>query len=410
LYISHLKLINFRSFQHLELDLSEGPSIFVGTNAQGKTTLLEAVYLLAIARAFRAENEREVVNWGAAAAAQQAVVDGLLMGDNGRTRVIVGYQPLRTPTPLQSAPSDGPGTLVRKEIRVGGVRRSAADLVGVLNAVLFSADDIQLVTGAPSQRRRFLDILISQADSSYLRSLQRYQKVLQQRNQLLKAIREARAQEPELDFWNAELAKEGAFITTRRIDAVTLLSEKAKILLQELTQGRETLQIDYRPGVAAEQNCTLDALMARALQSNLRRDLSTGSTSVGPHRDDFKLLANGVDMSSYSSRGQARTLALSLRLAEASYLSTVKGEPIVLLDDVLSELDVQRRRQVLERVQGFRQTLITTTDLAPFETGFLVMSTIYGVSSAGVQVVKEAGKPLSEEIDRRLGLLTAPEP
>jgi DNA replication and repair protein RecF len=191
------------------LDLPEGPSIFVGSNAQGKTTLLEAVYLLAIAKAFRAENEREVVNWQAAAAGQQGVVDGLLVGDNGRLRVIVGYQPVKaSPLAIQTA-SEGTAPLVRKEIRVGGVRRSAADLVGVLNAVLFSADDIQLVTGAPSQRRRFLDILISQADSAYLRSLQRYQKVLQQRNQLLKALREGRAQEPEMDFWNAELTKEG---------------------------------------------------------------------------------------------------------------------------------------------------------------------------------------------------------
>jgi len=408
-YLSHLKLTNFRSFQHLELALPEGPSIFVGTNAQGKTTLLEAVYLLAIARAFRAENEREVVNWRAATAGHQAAVDGLLIGDNGRLRVIVGYQPTRaTPAP-QPSPSDGVGMLVRKEIRVGGVRRSAADLVGVLNAVLFSADDIQLVTGAPSQRRRFLDILISQADSSYLRSLQRYQKVLQQRNQLLKALREGRAKEPELDFWNVELTKEGAFITTKRVDAVRLLSVKAKSLLKELTQGREALEIDYRPSVEAEKNGTLETRMAQALTTSLRRDLSTGSTSVGPHRDDFKLLINGVDMSSYSSRGQARTLALALRLAEASYLSSVKGEPIMLLDDVLSELDVQRRRQVLERVQGFRQTLITTTDLAPFESGFLAMATIYGVNKASVQVVKGAGQVLSSEIEARLGLLGAPE-
>jgi DNA replication and repair protein RecF len=408
-YLSHLKLINFRSFQQLELDLPEGPSIFVGSNAQGKTTLLEAVYLLAIAKAFRAENEREVVNWQAAAAGQQGVVDGLLVGDNGRLRVIVGYQPVKA-SPAIQAGLEGAAPLVRKEIRVGGVRRSAADLVGVLNAVLFSADDIQLVTGAPSQRRRFLDILISQADSAYLRSLQRYQKVLQQRNQLLKALREGRAQEPEMDFWNAELTKEGAFITTQRVEAVKLLSEKAQALLRELTQGREALHIDYRPSVTAEKDGVLESSMAQALQANLRRDLSTGSTSVGPHRDDFKLLINGADMSSYSSRGQARTLALALRLAEASYLSSVKGEPIMLLDDVLSELDVQRRRQVLERVQAFRQTLITTTDLAPFEQAFLTLSTIYVVSQTSLQVIKEAGQPVSGDIEARLGLLTAPEP
>ena len=161
----------------MELDLLEGPSIFIGANAQGKTTLLEAIYLLAIARAFRAENEREVVNWQAVATGRQAAVDGLLTGDNARIRIIVGYQPLRTSTTSEVAPTGRDVTLIRKEIRVGGVRRSAADLVGVLNAVLFSADDMQLVTGPPTQRRRFLDILISQADSSYLRSLQRYQKV-----------------------------------------------------------------------------------------------------------------------------------------------------------------------------------------------------------------------------------------
>jgi len=216
MHLSHLKLVNFRCFRNLELRLTPGVTILFGANAQGKTTLLEAIYILAIAKAFRAESEREVVNWQAVVKGEQALVDGVISKPDGRIRVIVGYQVVQTsPLLKDELSSGGPSYTVRKEIRVGGVRRTAADLVGLLNVVLFSADDINLVQGPPAMRRRYLDIPISQADTLYLKSLQRYQRILHQRNQLLRLIQEGRSGERELEFWDHELAREGSFITQR---------------------------------------------------------------------------------------------------------------------------------------------------------------------------------------------------
>ena len=400
MHLSHLKLVNFRGFRNLELQLSPGPTIFLGANAQGKSTLLEAMYLLAIARAFRAENEREVVNWQAAAGGEQALVDGTIAGVQGRTRVIIGYQPHQAPhSPRDEAAPEDLSYSVRKEIKVGGVRRTAADLVGLVSIVLFSADDINLVQGPPALKRRYLDILVSQADASYLKSLQRYQRVLHQRNQLLRLIQEGRAQQKELEFWDQELAREGAFITQRRGQAMNSISATAPRLLLELTEGREELRINYQPSVPPEGEAqSMEGQILAALEASRRRDLSLGSTTVGPHRDDFKLLVNGVNMGTFSSRGQARTLALTLRLSEAAYQAAYKEEPIVLLDDVLSELDAQRRRQVLEGVETYSQTVITATDMESFEADFLARASIYQMRDGSVEQLAWPGNEVSSNI------------
>ena len=409
MHLSHLKLVNFRSFRMLEFDLLQGPTVLMGSNAQGKTTVLEAIYLLAIAKSFRAENEREVVNWQATSNLEQAVVDGVIFGEEGRTRIIVGYQPFQIPPTIQN-PSE-PSYSVRKEIRVGGVKRTAADLVGLMNVVLFSAEDIDLVQGSPSLRRRYLDILISQADPSYLRSLQRYQRVLYQRNQLLKFLRDGRAKEKELEFWDQELSQEGALITQRRAQAVSAVADTARKTLEELTEGREELQFNYQPSVSPGRDVeSTRERFVKALEDSRRREVGLGSTVVGPHRDDFKLVVNGVDMGTYSSRGQARTLALTLRLSEASYLTAYKGQPIVLLDDILSELDAQRRRQVLDRVVGYHQTLITATDLGPFEADFLAQASIYQIKDGLVEPTESASGQVTPAAVSRSNPLTTSSP
>ena len=400
MHLSHLKLVNFRGFRNLELHLSLGPTILLGANAQGKSTLLEAMYLLAIARAFRAENEREVVNWQAAAGGGQALVDGTIAGAQGRTRVIIGYQTHQASrSPRNEAAPEALSYSVRKEIRVGGVRRTAADLVGLVSIVLFSAEDINLIQGPPALKRRYLDILVSQTDASYLKSLQRYQRVLHQRNQLLRFVQEGRAQQKELEFWDQELAREGAFITQRRGQAMSSISATAPRLLLELTKGREELQVSYQPSVPLEEEApSMEGRILAALEASRRRDLSLGSTTVGPHRDDFKLLVNGVNMGAFSSRGQARTLALTLRLSEASYQAAYSGEPIVLLDDVLSELDAQRRRQVLEGVETYGQTIITATDVEHFEADFLARAHIYQLRDGSVEPLAWTGNELSPDV------------
>ena len=366
-HLSRLVLTNFRNFANLDLTIPAGVVVFYGGNAQGKTTLLEAVYLLAIARSFRAENEREVVNFEAAGKGEQALVGGTLEREGERTQVFVGYacSLSRTATPETADSRSQLNYSVRKEIRVNRVRRTAADLVGTVGAALFTAEDIDLVQGPPAGRRRYLDILISQGNPLYLKALQRYQQVVRQRNRLLRLLREGRAEDAELEFWDDRLVKEGAWLSWQRAEALRLLAQLAAEHHGTLSSPGERLDLEHLPSIPladtaeATESCFREALLARRA-----RELATGNTAVGPHRDDFRLLVDGVDMGTFASRGQARTLALTLRLAEASYLSQVRREePVVLLDDVLSEMDEDRRARVLEKIAGYGQSLITTTDL-----------------------------------------------
>ncbi len=361
--LSHLSLTNFRNFSQLELDLPAGVVIIHGRNAQGKTTLLEAMYILAIARSSRAENEIELVSWGAVEEGEDAIVSGTVDRRDERLRVHVGYRRASQPSP--SSPAGRPR--VRKEIRVSRVRRTASELVGLVNAVLFTADDIQLVGGPPSIRRRYLDILLSQTQPIYLRSLQRYQRVVQQRNRLLRALQEHRAEEKELAFWDGELVTVGAGIIDARRQAMAALSDLCAQRHRDLVDEDEGLSVEYRPNVPLDSGsptiADVERAMASAVEAAVRKDVAVGSTTIGPHRDDFQMRLGQVDMGSYASRGQARTVALALRLAEAAYLDSARGEaPIILLDDVLSELDASRRRRVLERVTRYQQVVVTMTE------------------------------------------------
>ena len=366
-YLSRLSLTNYRNLVSMELDLPRGVVVFFGPNAQGKTTLLEAAYTMAIARSFRAENEREVVNFDAASRGEMALVGGALESDGSQLQVYVGYQPTLSPSQGNGANHSAPRPMwsVRKQIRVSRVRRTATELVGMVHAVLFGADDIDLVFGPPSVRRRFLDILLSQTDSSYVRSLQRYQKVVRQRNRLLKAVGEGRADYSELEFWTDQLVADGAGITWSRHQALASLGPLAVEKHRQLSGSDGDLELCYRPSVSVTgAEAELETRFREELASVQARERATATTVVGPHRDDFDLLIEGVDMGTFASRGQARTLALTLKLAEAAYLADTRSEgPLVLLDDVLSEMDSLRRRRVLEQTAQYQQILITTTDL-----------------------------------------------
>lgn len=360
-YLSRLRLTNFRNLTHLDLGLSPGVTVYYGPNAQGKTTLLEAVYLLCIARSFRAENEREVVSFDAANAGEQALVDGTVEKNGQRLRVIIGYQP----TQRSSREDNGLAYNVRKEIRVNRLKHTAGELIGQVNAVLFSAADIELIQGPPSGRRRFLDILLSQSDPLYLKGLQRYHRVVQQRNQLLRLLRENRANADELTFWDDELVREGAWITWRRYEAMRELTPACVRQHEDLSGPDEDLEVEYRPSVRLAGDLTeVEDNFREALAAASHRERARPVTAVGPHRDDFNLTIDGADMGVFASRGQARTLALTLRLAEAEFLESVRGEaPVVLFDDALSEMDSSRRHRLLEKATRYEQVLITTTDL-----------------------------------------------
>jgi len=376
-HISQLTLSNFRNFVHLDLQLKSGVCVFFGGNAQGKTTILEAMYLLAIARSFRAENERELVNFRAAAVGEQALVSGAIEKKDERFSVYVGYQPQRKHResnngmstvngPLAETASfvDNSNVSVRKQIRVRRKPCTGTELVGLVGAVLFSADDIELVYGSPAIRRRYLDILLSQSDSNYIKMLQRYRRVVQQRNQVLKALKERRANLDELDFWDDQLIKEGSGVIWRRNEAMGRLAIFATEHYKNLSDLNQILAITYLPSIPCGSDIgDTEYIFKNRLHEVKARELAQCSTAIGPHRDDVALTVDQRDMGVFASRGEARSVALSLRLSEASYLSSAKGEePIILLDDVLSEMDIQRRIRVLQKITAYEQAIITTTD------------------------------------------------
>jgi DNA replication and repair protein RecF len=360
-YIFDLQLTNYRNYVRSSVKLEKGLNLFVGDNAQGKSNLLEAVYLLSTLRSSRASHDGDLVRHDILGSefpvARLSAEVERSAGNLQLELAIVG----RSTDPTHRA---------GKRVRVNGVARKASDAVGQLCAVLFTTLDIEVVAGPPLMRRRYLDMMISQVDRGYLRAMQKYQKVLQQRNSLLKRVQTREANAHELNFWDQELAHAGGLIFWARADALGHIVPQACQQMERLSDGLEQLQLTYRPSLGGldEHDAPIDdsewtARMLKALQNLRNREIGAGATLVGPHRDDVQIEIDGMPADSFASRAQQRTAALSMRLAEASYLRRALGDdPVVLLDDVLSELDARRRKGVLEYIDTFQQTLVTTAD------------------------------------------------
>ena len=362
IYISRISLTNFRNYERLELDLQPGMTLFEGENGAGKSNLLEAMYMLAVARSPRASSDRELVRRrnGEGEFYTQVAADVERRDDS--VNLQINFRSTTEP----SAATARQTMSVQKYFRVNGAPRRASALIGHLNAVMFSAEDLEIVYGSPSVRRRYLNILISQTDREYLGAIQRYERVVRQRNHLLRQIRDGAARVNELAFWDGELVKEGRQIVAQRLATVRMLSDGASPMYEGLSGGSERLALSYRPNVPLGNDVSGDGI-AEALREKLaerrRQELARGMTVTGPHRDDLALTLDEMDAAAFASRGQTRTAVLALKLAEAAYLRERRGrEPVILLDDVLSELDAARREQVLEHATEYHQALITTAD------------------------------------------------
>ena len=361
MFIFDLQIANYRNYGRVGIKLEKGLNLFVGDNAQGKSNLLESIYLLSTLRSSRASSDadlvrRELLHTEFPVARLSCEVERSA-GNLQLEVAIVG----RTTDASHKA---------GKRVRVNGVPKRASDAVGQLAAVLFTTLDIEIVAGSPLMRRRYLDMMISQVDRGYLRAMQRYAKVLQQRNSLLKRIQAREANSAELNFWDQELAHAGGVIFQARADALGHLVTQAQFHMDRLSDGAENLQMTYRPSIGGMDaaDSPIDetewtARMIRALGNLRPREIGSGATLVGPHRDDVSVEINAMPADSFASRAQQRTAALSMRLAEASFLRRALGDdPVVLLDDVLSELDARRRRGVLDFIDSFQQTIVTTAE------------------------------------------------
>ncbi len=367
--------------------------------------------MLAIAKSPRASTDREVVRFQPSGGDTYSRVAADVQRGEESARLQIDFRSVPTsPEGDDEEKAGHEGLSVQKYIRVNGVPRRASALVGQMNAVMFSADDMELVYGPPTVRRRYLDILISQLDHAYLRALQRYQRVLTQRNSLLRLIKDGRSRPDELGFWDDQLVGEGAHVMLQRRLTIRRLTELAEQVHGELTGNGEALSLVYSPNVAIGEDESFDKLTTsgsdrlttsgkegiasafrEAIASRRPREAAQGVTVSGPHRDDVRVLIDGMDAATYASRGQSRTAVLAMKLAEAEYLKTQRRqEPILLLDDVLSELDAARRAHVLERVSRYQQCFITTADVGVIEERFLSRMTRYVVRRGALEAVSSA--------------------
>ncbi len=361
--VLHLTLNHFRNYDRLELDLAPRQTVLWGNNAQGKSNIVEALYYLATMRSFRAGSDRDLVQWGLA--------DDPIGFTRIAARIQRGDEVQSVDVVLREEPraTEAESSTLSKRIRVNDAPRRAIDSVGVLTAVSFTPQDLELVDGTPLLRRRYLDVTISQEDRRYCRSLAQYNRVVVQRNHLLRAIRERGKSADELHFWNREMIASGAYIVFRRLETMRILSDLARAHYEELSGVDEGLSLSYKSSVFDR---TLDgrydieeiaAVFEARLSEVLRREIALGASAVGPHRDDLAFSLSGHDLGDFGSRGQQRTVALALKLAEAEHLLRQSGEaPILLLDDILSELDTPRRMRVIDKVRSDHQVILTTAD------------------------------------------------
>jgi len=369
--LTHLSLHNFRNYVRMELDLEPGVTVLYGDNAQGKTNLLEAIYYLATSRSPHAGADRELVNW--LAAEQEPLPYARLVGKVARSEAELTIEVTLT---QQSNNGGRSADRYRKQIRINGVAKRAMDLLGKLNAVLFLPEDIALVSGSPSGRRRYLDAMLCQIDPVYCRSLSRYNQVVTQRNALLRDLRERGGDPGQLLFWDDQLVEHGAYMVARRRVALVILDELACAIHSDLTAGSERLHLKYQPSVEIGEQEAVD-MIATTFHSQLQvlrqREIPAGVTLAGPHRDEVRFLIDGIDAGTFGSRGQQRTATLALKLAEVDLMRWETSEyPVLLLDDVLSELDASRRRFLVQWLaDGPQQALLTTTDLEPIPQAFL---------------------------------------
>jgi len=395
MWLKRLALTNFRSYARLGLELPPGVVVFHGANGQGKTNLLEAVYVLATTKSTRAGGDRELLNWAALSEPMAfARVAASIARADGEVHVDVLLR-----AEGDGEATNGSGPTISKQIRVGGLPRRAVEYVGTVNAVLFSPEDVALVGGPPAGRRRYLDITVSQVNPRYLRALQRYNKVLLQRNHLLRQVRDRRQPVALLEPWDTELATSGAYLIAERERLLGALNARLPELYRSLSGGRGRLEVVYRSTLATSApvppvpagsppplpSPALQERFQACLRAGRDRELAQGVSLVGPHRDDLDFLVDGVPQGVYGSRGQQRLSVLALKLAEVEFMRAETGEPpLLLLDDVLSELDPARQRFVLQTIGDDGQTLLTATDLGGFDPTFLARARVYRVEDGTV--------------------------
>ena len=397
--LTHLSLTNFRNFTRLDLDVPGGTVMLVGNNAQGKTSLLEAIYFLATLTSFHASSDRQLINF---IEARQPLAVGRIQADFRR-----GPENHRLEVRIIQEPNGQNGnTHLRKEVLLDGVKRKSSEVIGQFNAVLFLPQMMGVVEGGPEERRRYLNLALAQVILHYQAALSEYNKALLQRNALLKQLFERKGDVSQLDYWDEQIATYGSQLIHARIRAIQELERLATRTHRELTHANEVLRLSYQPAYdplpqsPGQFSLPLDAAVDRFGFSleQIRKgfmeclvrlhpeEIARGVTTIGPHRDELRFLVNGIDLGTYGSRGQARSAILALKIAEVAWMNAKSGHwPILLLDEVLAELDTERRFDLLARLDQSEQVLLSTTDLDLFDPAYVKKAVVWHVTGGRVE-------------------------
>ena len=356
--IKSLELTDYRNYEQLSMEFSPGTNILYGDNAQGKTNILEAIYVAATTKSHKGSKDREIIHFDK----EEAHIRTRIEKDHVETRVDMHLRKNKS-----------------KLLAIDGQKaKKATDLIGKCNVVFFSPEDLSIIKDGPSERRRFVDMELCQLDSFYLYNLTNYNKIVEQRNTLLKDMVFNPQLRDTLNIWDMQLVSYGSKIIERRKLFVEQLNEIIEKIHYSLSGGKEKLKVIYEPDVE------IDAFESK-LVANQERDVKAKMTSVGPHRDDFCFLIGDIDIRRFGSQGQQRTAALSLKLSEIELVKQiVKDTPILLLDDVLSELDSNRQNYLLNHI-GDIQTIITCTGLEEFVNNRFEINRVFRVTNGVVE-------------------------
>jgi len=371
----------------------------VGKNAQGKTSFLEAIYLFSTFTSFHAENDRQIINFLAgreSLSVARIVADFVRGKKNHKMEIRI----------IQERNGYSKSPRVRKEIFLDGVKQKIGEAIGVFNAVLFLPQMLQVIDGSPDSRRRYLNLTLSQVMPGYATALAGYNRLLPQRNALLKQLSESGGDISQLQYWDQQVSLLGSQLIYARILAVKELELLAGKIHQNLTRGQEVLRLDYQPsfdplptpeGQIAlslddprdRSSFSIDQIQKGFLSALIQKraeEIVRGVTTIGPHRDELRFMSNGIDLGSFGSRGQVRTTLLTLKLAEVTWMREKTGHwPVLLLDEVLAELDEDRRKDLLAQVLQSEQALLTTTELDMFTDKFLDQAQIWKITSGRVE-------------------------
>ena len=368
MYIKNINLINFRNYEKLTISFNKGLNIIIGNNAQGKTNLIESIYLSGFGKSFRTSKDNDLIKIN-----EKFLYSKLNFIKNEREQniefTIKGNR--------------------KKEIKINGRNiLKLSEVLGNINVVIFSPDDLKLIKDSPSERRKFIDRELSQMSTIYYKKLVEYNKILNQRNNLLRKIIFNEKLKDTLEVWDLKLADVGSDIVYRRYEFICKLDKISNKIHKKISDGKENLVMKYISGVKCKNFNDKDEIKKNFFENlinNYEKDINRGFTSVGPHRDDISLFVNDINIKKFGSQGQQRTAVLSLKLSEIELIYSETGEyPILLLDDVMSELDINRQNDLLYMIDDV-QTIITTTDVNNINVKNIKLSTIFKVNNGKIE-------------------------